>query len=96
MRSESFERPIVWSYHPFILETIRPFNIGSLIYHCVDDLSAIPGIDANSFNTEEQRFLTKANVTFVTSPALFDKCSRTTRTLITSPTLQMPLISVVH
>jgi len=75
MRNQSFERPIVWSYHPFILETIRSFNISSLIYHCVDDMSAIPGIDTNSFNTEERRFLSKANLTFVTSQALFDKCS---------------------
>lgn len=70
----NFKLPMVWTYHPFVLETITSLNYGPLVYHCVDDLSAIPGIDAVAFNSEEQRLLEKCQLVFVTSEALKEKC----------------------
>jgi glycosyltransferase involved in cell wall biosynthesis len=74
MLRHGFKLPMVWTYHPFILETIASLNHGPLVYHCVDDLSAIPGIDAVAFNCEEQRLLKKCQSVFVTSEALEEKC----------------------
>jgi glycosyltransferase involved in cell wall biosynthesis len=65
---------MVWTYHPFMREAIAALPHGPLVYHCVDDLSAIPGIDADSFNREEQRLLADCAVVFVTSLALKAKC----------------------
>jgi glycosyltransferase involved in cell wall biosynthesis len=76
MRSLRFDMPLVWTYHPFIRETIAALPHGPLAYHCVDDLSAIPGIDSVSFNLEEQRLLADCDVVFVTSLALKTKCER--------------------
>lgn len=76
MESQSFKRPMVWTYHPFMLEAINSISIGSLVYHCVDDLAAIPGIDAEAFNREERRLLASAQVVFTTSPALQEKCTK--------------------
>lgn len=75
LHSKSFKNPMVWTYHPFMLEAIKTIKKGPLVYHCVDDLSAIPGIDSESFNKEEQRLLTAAKVVFTTSTALLEKCS---------------------
>jgi len=58
-----------------MLEAIKTIKKGPLVYHCVDDLSAVPGIDSESFNKEEQRLLTAAKVIFTTSTALLEKCS---------------------
>lgn len=69
-----FKLPMVWTYHPFVLEAIASLNHGPLVYHCVDDLSAIPGIDAVAFNCEEQCLLKKCQSVFVTSEALKEKC----------------------
>lgn len=74
MRSQRFDTPLVWTYHPFVRETIVDLPHGPLVYHCVDDLSALPGIDAAGFNREEQRLLADCAVVFVTSLALKAKC----------------------
>ena len=73
MLSQGFKLPLVWTYHPFMLETIGPLSYISLVYHCVDDLSAVPGIDSVAFNAEEQRLLQKCQAVFVTSESLKEK-----------------------
>jgi glycosyltransferase involved in cell wall biosynthesis len=76
-----FNTPMVWTYHPFVLESLQRLQqrhhlaLGPTVYHCVDDLAAIPGIDASAFNAEEQRLLQHCQVVFTTSPSLADKCS---------------------
>lgn len=69
-----FQVPLVWTYHPFVLDTIVGLKHGAVVYHCVDDLSAVPGIDQAAFNKEEQRLLGQCQAVFVTSEALKDKC----------------------
>ena len=75
LRWRSFSRPMVWTYHPYIVDLLDDLDAGPLVYHCVDDLAAIPGIDADAFNREEIRLLKVANHVFTTSPALQAKCS---------------------
>ena len=79
MRHLEFERPIVWTYHPYMLQTLAGMRRGKLVYHCVDDLAAIPGVDAESFNREEERLLRQADVVFTTSSVLAEKCRRVSR-----------------
>lgn len=70
-----FLKPVVWTYHPFILQTFSKKDMFRLVYHCVDDLSAIPGIDFQSFREEEVRLLQLSDVVFTTSSALYKQCS---------------------
>lgn len=80
-QSHSFNTPMAWTYHPFVLESLQRLQqchqlaLGPTVYHCVDDLAAIPGIDAAAFNAEEQRLLQHCKVVFTTSQSLADKCS---------------------
>jgi glycosyltransferase involved in cell wall biosynthesis len=75
MLGQSFKQPMVWTYHPFMRETIATLPHGKVVYHCVDDLSAVPGIDPDGFNREEQSLLAECAIVFVTSLALKDKCA---------------------
>jgi glycosyltransferase involved in cell wall biosynthesis len=75
MLGQGFKWPMVWTYHPFMRGTIATLPHGRVVYHCVDDLSAVPGIDPDGFNREEQRLLSECAVVFVTSLALKDKCT---------------------
>jgi glycosyltransferase involved in cell wall biosynthesis len=75
LQRTGFSMPIVWTYHPFVLETLYGFDHGQLVYHCVDDLSVVPGIDLKAFNAEEQRLLKRAAIVFTTSETLQKKCS---------------------
>jgi hypothetical protein len=76
-KKESFHNKdtVIWTYHPYVLDYLDCGQYGSLVYHCVDDLSAIPGIDADAFLAKEKDLLKEANVVFTTSPKLFKKCS---------------------
>lgn len=80
-KQHGFTTPMVWTYHPFVLESLQRLQqrhhvaLGPTVYHCVDDLAAIPGIDAAAFNAEEQRLLQHCQVVFTTSPSLAIKCS---------------------
>jgi glycosyltransferase involved in cell wall biosynthesis len=81
MKRHRFDRPLVWTYHPYVLDLLDQLQAepatatGPLVYHCVDDLSAIPGIDAEAFNREERRLLGRADHVFTTSAALQAKCA---------------------
>jgi glycosyltransferase involved in cell wall biosynthesis len=67
--------PIVWSYHPYALELMpKDGKKWPVIYHCVDDLSAVPGVDGKAFNQAEEAFLKHVDVVFTTSTALYEKC----------------------
>lgn len=67
--------PLMWTYHPYMLEVAGSINPSKLIYHCADDLGAVPGIDRQSFDVAERKLLARADVTFTTSHSLQDRCS---------------------
>lgn len=72
---KKFQRPVIWTYHPFMLESLPKLDNRALVYHCVDDLSVIPGIDPEGYRLEEARLLSESDVVFATSQALYDHCS---------------------
>jgi len=75
LKKHGFSNPFVWTYHPYILDAIKNLGLrNKLIYHCVDDLSAVPNIDKISYRLEEKRLLKKADIIFVTSKHLMKKC----------------------
>jgi glycosyltransferase involved in cell wall biosynthesis len=80
-KQHGFTTPMVWTYHPFVLESLQRLRqrhsllLGPTVYHCVDDLASIPGIDAAAFNTEEQRLLPHCQLVFTSSISLAEKCS---------------------
>ena len=77
IKVHKFFNPMIWTYHPHMLNAIENINDkNTLIYHCVDDLSAVPGVDKEFFTTEEKKLLQKADIVFVTSKSLEKKCSQ--------------------
>jgi glycosyltransferase involved in cell wall biosynthesis len=74
MVRHNFKKSLILTYHPFMLGTVAWLNHGPLVYHCVDDLSEVPGINPVAFNTEEERLLKQCQTVFVTSQALKEKC----------------------
>ncbi|TPG64842.1 glycosyltransferase [Ewingella americana] len=68
--------PLVWTYHPFMLDLFSSLENSALLYHCVDDLSAVPGINAEVFRDAEERLLKQADIVFATAPALAERCGQ--------------------
>lgn len=69
-----FRKPLIWTYHPFMLDAIEGMDTGSLLYHCVDDLAAVPGVDPEAFRAAERILLQRADVAFATAPSLAEHC----------------------
>lgn len=91
IRRHRFSQPMVWTYHPYVLETKAWLDrhpatrTGHLVYHCVDDLAAIPGIDSQAFLKEERSLLAQADAVFTTSHALHEKCSAHNANVLNTP-----------
>lgn len=75
-RSHRFSEPLVWTYHPFMLDGISTLARGPLVYHCVDDLAAIPGVDVAAFERAEHDLLESSEAVFTTAAALKARCSQ--------------------
>ena len=77
----NFNSEVFWTYNPM---TLRFFNIDSFptaIYHCVDDITAQPGMPVNEIREAENELVTRVSTCFVTSESLLsmhkDKNPRT-------------------
>ncbi len=70
-----FKNTIVWTYHPFIMELLDRVAHDKLVYHCVDDLTAVPGIDKIAFDKEEAALLMRCDAVFTTSETLRAHCA---------------------
>ncbi|PMS36905.1 glycosyltransferase involved in cell wall biosynthesis [Trinickia symbiotica] len=68
--------PVVWTYHPYMQTSVEGLARGPLVYHCVDDITAIPGVDVEAFERAERQLLGSSDVVFTTAPALYERCSR--------------------
>jgi glycosyltransferase involved in cell wall biosynthesis len=72
----SFSSTWVWTYHPFMLSAVQRILHGPVLYHCVDDLGAVPGVDKAAFSAFEEALLKVADVVFVTARALEERCRK--------------------
>jgi len=73
VRRLGIERPILWAYVPqaeTLLDTLDPSLV---VYHCVDDIAAQPGIDGASFRAAETRFATRADLVLASAPSLAER-----------------------
>ncbi|MDR1462545.1 MAG: glycosyltransferase [Azoarcus sp.] len=76
IQTKGFTKPLIWTYHPFMLEAIAPLKRSALLYHCVDDLAAVPGVNARAFRAAEQKLLQAAQTVFTTSKSLAEHCAK--------------------
>ncbi|OYT84562.1 MAG: glycosyl transferase family 1 [Pseudomonas sp. PGPPP4] len=65
---------IIWTYHPFMLDVPKEISHRGILYHCVDDVASVPGVDNASYKSEEKKLLATADIVFTTAPALADYC----------------------
>ncbi|WP_420133950.1 glycosyltransferase [Rhodopseudomonas sp.] len=74
LRRRRASHPIVWTYHPYMLEAAEAVQPSAVVYHSVDDLGAVPGVDKAEYEAVERRLLQRADHVFVTSLALEAHC----------------------
>jgi glycosyltransferase involved in cell wall biosynthesis len=67
------ERPILWAYVPQAEALLDALDPALVVYHCVDDIAAQPGVDATSFRAAEARFAARADLVLASAPALAER-----------------------
>jgi glycosyltransferase involved in cell wall biosynthesis len=72
-RKLGMREPILWAYVPqaeVLLDVLDPCLV---VYHCVDDVAAQKGVDAESFRAAEERFARRADIVLASAPALAER-----------------------
>ena len=76
MGRHEFDQPVIWTYHPMMLDVISSVGHGPIVYHCVDDVSAVPGIHQENYKTAEINLLKRADHVFTTALPLKAYCEK--------------------
>lgn len=71
-RRHRLDDAIVWAYSPPALDMFDRGRHRALVYHCVDDVAAFPGVDAEAFRAGERRLIRAADVCIGSSRPLLD------------------------
>lgn len=72
-RRLGMRKPVLWAYVPqaeALLDVLEPSLV---VYHCVDDVAAQKGVDAESFRAAEERFARRADLVLASAPALAER-----------------------
>jgi len=67
-----FHRPIAWSFLPTMAGCAAALDPRLVIYHCVDNYSANPGVDSRAIALAESAMLRAADIVFTTSRLLYE------------------------
>jgi glycosyltransferase involved in cell wall biosynthesis len=84
--------PILWAYVPqaeSLLDVLQPELV---IYHCVDDIAAQPGIDATSFREAETRFGGRADLVLASAPGLAERLRSISSNVLYAPNVADTLL----
>lgn len=73
MRILGMKNPLLWTYNPLLASLCKKLPHSGIVYHCVDDLSAAPRVNAMSILQGERELGEVADLCFTTSPALQQK-----------------------
>ncbi len=68
-----FPNPIAWVYSPYAVYLLDLIQPRAVVYHMVDDLSAVPGANARAIAEAERRLLARADCVFCTERSLHDR-----------------------
>lgn len=68
----NFNQDIFWTYNPLTLNLFDTDLYSQLIYHCVDEIKAQPGMPVKLIEDAEKKLATKANLVFATSTTLYE------------------------
>ncbi|HTA14101.1 MAG TPA: glycosyltransferase [Solirubrobacteraceae bacterium] len=84
-RKLGMDRPILWAYVPQAEALLDALHPETVVYHCVDDIAAQPGIDAGEFRSAEARFAGRADLVLASAPGLADRLRELSRNVVYAP-----------
>ena len=86
----SFRSAVLWTYNPLTLLYTKSCLFDALIYHCVDEISAQPGMNKKLIQFQERKLCSLADHVFVTSSSLYSSRSQWTKHITYLPNVVDP------
>ncbi|MFH1549141.1 MAG: glycosyltransferase [Planctomycetota bacterium] len=71
-----FDRPVLWAFLPIAAGLLGRLNESAVIYHCVDNYTANPGVNAAEIEESEKRLVEAADLCIATSAPLAERLLR--------------------
>jgi len=65
---------MLWTYNPLTMDLLDVRRFKRLVYHCVDDIKAQPGMPAETIGEAEPRLIAAADCVFCSAPKLAEYC----------------------
>jgi glycosyltransferase involved in cell wall biosynthesis len=84
-RRLGMEHPMLWAYVPQAEALLRALEPQLVVYHCVDDIAAQPGIDAADFRASERRFAARADLVLASAPGLAERLGALSDNVLYAP-----------
>jgi glycosyltransferase involved in cell wall biosynthesis len=84
-RRLGMKAPILWAYAPQAEELLDLLEPSLVVYHCVDDVAAQKGVDAESFRAAEARFARRADLVLASAPALAERMRELSGNVLYAP-----------
>lgn len=76
MQRLAFERPINWVFNPVASMLAGELGESAVVYYCVDEYSALRGVNPQAIESSERRVLDMADLVVVSSQRLFEAKAR--------------------
>ncbi len=70
MLRQGVRRPLVWCTVPHVAGLITRIPRSGCVYYCIDDYSAVPGVDSDAVRRMDEELTAAADVVFVASETL--------------------------
>lgn len=65
-----FSTDILWTYNPLTTDVLSVSEFPTVVYHCVDDVKAAPGMPVEAIGRSEIALVGQADIVFTTAPRL--------------------------
>jgi glycosyltransferase involved in cell wall biosynthesis len=73
LRRARIERPIVWCAVPHALPYVERLNRSLIVYYCIDQFSAMPGVDPVAVQELDDRLARRADLVIAASRPVFER-----------------------
>jgi glycosyltransferase involved in cell wall biosynthesis len=85
MRSLGPGTPVAWCTVPHVAGFVGDLGASAIVYHCIDDYSALPGVDAATVRTMDDMLARRADLVVAASVPVFES-----RSTLNSRTVLIP------
>jgi glycosyltransferase involved in cell wall biosynthesis len=81
LRRARMDRPIVWCTVPHALPVIERVEGALIVYYCIDEYSALPGVDRAAVQALDDRLARRADLIIAASGPVYERHRRTNRAI---------------